>query len=122
MPQQETVFEEKSGELWIRVLKTYDHGFAQEAFDGMSETADAHLWESLGIDDLYDPTDIPASGDPTRRDFLWDEIEDAAREDGNLCSFFVVAEVRGDAEQYLYVAPDWPNAEAFARDRMQPVA
>ena len=119
MPQQEMVFEEKSNDLWIRVLKTYDHAFAKEAFNAMSETADAHLWASLGIEDLYDANDIPLTDDAVRRDFLWGEVEDAAREDGNLCSFFVVTEVRGDAQKYLYVAPDWPSAEAFARDRTQ---
>lgn len=119
MPQQETFFEEKSSDCSIRVLKTYDPAFAREAFDAMTEAADAHLWESLRVDGLYDPGDIPAQVHPCRRDFLWGEVEDAAREDGNLRSFFVVVEVRGSTEQYLYVAPDWPSAEAFARSRLQ---
>jgi hypothetical protein len=121
MPQQETCFEEKSDDLKVTVLKTYDRAFAREAFNDMTDTACEHLWKSLGIDHQYDPADLPAPNDRGRRDFLWEEVEDAAHEDGNLCSFFVVSEAKGDTDESVYVSPDWPSAEAFARHRLHPV-
>jgi hypothetical protein len=49
-------------------------------------------------------------------DFLWAELLEAAHEDGNTLSFFVVNEVNGTASKSLYVSPDWPSAEAFAKN------
>lgn len=121
MPKQETFFEEITGDLKIEVVKTYDHAFAREAFDGMDEVAQAHLWRALGIENLYDTTEIPPANEPSRQDFVWGEVEDAAREDGNLCSFFVVNETRGNTVENIYVSPDWPSAEAFAKSRMAAV-
>ena len=121
MPKQETFFEETSGDLKIEVIKTYDHAFAREAFDAMDEAAQAYLWHSLGIDNLYDTSEIPPKNEPGRHDFLWDEVQDAAREDGNLSSFFVVNEIKGDTVENVYVSPDWPSAEAFAKSRMTAV-
>lgn len=118
MPEQETFFEATSGDSHIRVLKTYDQVFAREAFDEMDDNARVHLWHSLGIDELYDPNEIPSANDSSRHDFLWAEVEDAAREDGNRCSFFVVNETRLTHIQNVYVSPDWPSAEAFAVRRM----
>jgi hypothetical protein len=43
---------------------------------------------------------------------------DAAREDGNMLSFFVVSEATGDSSKGVYVSPDWPSAEAFAKSRV----
>lgn len=118
MPQQETFFEQTSGPLHVEVLKTYDRTYAREAFESMNETAYSRLWNSLGIEGLYDRGDIPSPDDASRLDFLWDELEDAAREEGNLCSFFVVVEANGGASNSIFVSADWPSAEAFAKDRI----
>jgi hypothetical protein len=53
-----------------------------------------------------------------RADFLWEELLEAAREDGNLLSFFVVNEAKGNVSESIYVSPDWPSAEAFAKKRI----
>src|ERR1035441_1449900 len=99
MPQQEVFFEQQTGDRRIEVLKTYDQNYAREAFGNMDETAQAHLWSSLGIDDAYDPTDVPPQHDPDSEDFLWEELLEAAREDGHLLSFFVVNETRGSGSK-----------------------
>jgi hypothetical protein len=118
MPQQVVFFEQSSGERRVEVLKTYDRRFAREAFEKMDEPAQTHLWKSLGIEENYEAADIPPVHTQGGDDFLWDELLDAAREDGNLLSFFVVTEAKGAASQSLYVAPDWPSAEAFAKRRL----
>jgi hypothetical protein len=84
----------------------------------MDEAAQAYLWNSLGIDDSYDSAEIPPRHDPEGEDFLWGEFLEAAREDGNLLSFFVVSEAKGSRSESLYVSPDWPSAEAFAKSRI----
>ncbi len=112
MPRQEVFLEKQIGDRRIEVIKTYDRNFARDAFDGMDEPAQAHLWQSLGIDESYDSEELPAP--PDRSDFLWEEVSGAAREDGSLLSFFVVTEARGGRPESLYVSPDWPSAEAFA--------
>jgi hypothetical protein len=43
---------------------------------------------------------------------------EAAREDGNLLSFFVLNEANGNVSESVYVSPDWPSAEAFAKKRI----
>lgn len=118
MSQQETFFEQKTGDRRVEVLKTYDRNYAREAFGNMDKVAQAYLWSSLGIDDAYDPADIPLRHDLDSEDVLWEELLDAAREDGNLFSFFVVNEAKGSFSESLYVAPDWPSAEAFAKKRI----
>ena len=118
MPQQETFFEQASGHIHVKVFKTYDRAHAREVFESMNESAYAHLWKSLGIEEQYGRDDIPLVDNVSRHDFLWDELEEAAREDGNLCSFFVVNELNGGSSGSIYVSPDWPSAEAFARDRI----
>jgi hypothetical protein len=50
--------------------------------------------------------------------FLWDEMLEQAREDGSLLSFFIVNETAGPRIQGLYVSPDWPSAEAYAKLRL----
>jgi hypothetical protein len=35
-------------------------------------------------------------------------------------SFFVVNEVKGTVSESLYVSPDWPSAQAFAKQRLVP--
>jgi len=64
----------------VRVVKTYSLEFAQEALEEMSEAAQVDLMRSLGID----PVD-------TAEDALWEELCEAAQEDGHTVSF-----LRGD--------------------------
>jgi hypothetical protein len=118
VPQQETFFEQTTGDRRVEVLKTYDRQYAREAFGNMDEAAQTCLWSSLGINETYDAADVPSREDPDSGDFLWEELLDAAREDGNLLSFFVVNEARGRVSESLYVSPDWPSAEAFAKRRL----
>jgi hypothetical protein len=119
MPQQETYFEHMAGERRVEVLKTYDRSYAREVFGSMDENARAYLWSSLGIDENNDAADVPSLDDPESEDFLWEELLGAAREDGNVLSFFVVNEAKGASFESLYVAPDWPSAEAFAKKRIE---
>jgi hypothetical protein len=102
MPQQQVFFEQKSGDRRIEVLKVYDRSYAREAFGNMDEAAQKYLWNSLGINENYDAADLPPIHDPAGEDFLWEELLDAAREDGNLLSFFVVNEAKGGTSQSLY--------------------
>lgn len=122
MPQQELFFREEAAGCVIEVLKTYDPAYAREVFEEMDDEAQSMLWNSLEIEHNYDSTDLPSPTDPNRPDFLWDELMDSAREDvrldSNLRSFFVVNEIRGKSPQSLYVSPDWPSAERFARNRL----
>lgn len=117
MPQQEVFFEQQTGDGRVQVLKTYDQTYAREVFSNMDDVAQNHLWNSLGVDENYEPADVPLRGDPERQDFLWEELLDAAREEGNLLSFFVVSEEVGTGAASLYVSADWPSAEAFAKRR-----
>lgn len=118
MPQQEVFFEQQTGDWRIEVLKTYDQQYAREAFGSMDEDAQTYLWNSLGIDKNYDPNDVPPRHQPDTGDFLWEELLEAAREDGNLLSFFVVNEAKGNISKSVYVSPDWPSAESFAKNRI----
>jgi hypothetical protein len=119
MPKQETVFEQKTTDKRIEVLKVYDRNYARQAFESMDEAAQKYLWSSLGINESYNAADLPPMDDPASEDFLWEELLDAAREDGNLLSFFVVNEGIGSISTSLYVSPDWPSAEAFAKGRLE---
>jgi hypothetical protein len=121
MPQQETFFERVSGDRRIEVLKTYDATYAREVFGTMDPTAQEYLWNSLRIADNYEPEDLPPLDTPECDDFLWQELLDAAREDGNLLSFFVVNQVKQTLSRSLFVSPDWPSAEAFALNQLQGV-
>lgn len=117
MPKQEIFFEQQIGDTTVEVLKSYDQGFADEAFRNMSEAAQQHLWNSLKPEEVYDPADLPRLGDPDgeAEAFLWDELLETAREDGNLRSFFIVNETTGGHTEGLYVSPDWPSAERFVK-------
>jgi hypothetical protein len=81
----------------------------------MDESAQRYSWSSLGIDENYAPDDRPAVDRPDSEDFLWEEMLEAAREDGNTLSFFVVIQTQNGRSQDLYISPDWPSAEAFAK-------
>lgn len=119
MPRQETFFEQQSGAAKIEVLKSYDSGYAREAFKNMDDDALKRLWASLDVEKTYDAAELPALGQPSGEgeDFLWDELLDSAREYGNEVSFFIVNEVHGSRTKSIWVSPDWPSAERFARER-----
>lgn len=123
MPQQEVFLREQSAGRIVEVLKTYDPAYAREVFDEMDEKAQSVLWNSLEIERNYDPADLPSPSDPTRSDFLWEELLESAREDirlsPNLRSFFVVNEIHEAKPQSLYISSDWPSAERFAKMRLQ---
>lgn len=118
MPKQEVVFEQKTEDRHIEVLKVYDQAYTREAFGNMVETAREFLWNSLGIAENYDAADVPPINDPGSEDFLWDELVESAREDGNLLSFFVVNEY----SESVYVSPDWQSAANFAKNRLAMVS
>lgn len=118
MPQQEVYFDQKTENGAIEVLKTYDRKYAREAFANMDQSAQRYLWSSLGIDENYAPDDRPSIDQPESEDFLWEEMLEAAREDGNVLSFFVVTQTQNGRSQDLYISPDWPSAEVFAKKRV----
>lgn len=123
MPQQELFFEQVTAAGRIEVLKTYDQQFAREAFGNMDEAALRSLWNALKPEEIYDPANLPSLNDPNdvageAEAFLWDELVDQARERDNLFSFFVVNEVKSGRSENLYVSPDWPSAEAFAKNHV----
>ena len=119
MPQQEMFFEQVAGDRRVEILKTYDRSYAREAFSDMDNAAQGFLWNSLGINETYDAADVPSREDAGSKDFLWEELLEAAREESNLLSFFVVSEANGPRSRSLYVSPDWPSAEAFAKAHLQ---
>ena len=120
MPSQETFFEQQLGDRQIQVLKTYDQAYAREAFKCMDDEALQRLWTSLKPEEIYDPADLPVLSDPNgdAEAFLWDELLEQAREDGSVLSFFVVNETANRRSESLFVSPDWPSAEAFAKSRV----
>jgi hypothetical protein len=118
MPQQESFLEQTVGMRTVEVLKTYDRSYAREAFGSMDAGAQKYLWNALGINENYAASDLPPSEGSEGEDFLWEELLEAAREDGNLLSFFVVTEAEGSRSESLYISPDWPSAEAFAKLRL----
>lgn len=121
MRVQEVFFEREQNGHRVEVIKTYDAASAREAFAEMDDAALDFLAEALNLAGSYDLADIPEKTSPVFADFVWEELLDRAREDGNVCSFFVVHEVDSGKSRYLYVSPDWPSAESFAKERAQPV-
>jgi hypothetical protein len=122
MPRQETFLRESVNGVAIEVLKTYDRSYAREVFGRMSDEAEKALAKAFAIKKNYEQADIPESGGSDYEDFLWEELCDAAREDvrqdPNLYSFFVVSETKAGKTEDLFVSPDWPSAEAFAKARL----
>ena len=123
MPKQEIFFEQQDGDRKIEVLKSYDQVYAREAFSSMDAEGLKHLWSALKPEDIYDPAGLPLLNDPSDTNgeaetFLWDELLEQAREDGNLLSFFIVNETNGKRSESLYVSPDWPSAEIYAKERL----
>ena len=123
MPRQETFLREAANGVEVEVLKTYDKSYAQEVFRGMSTEALEALAATLNLEGKYEVTDIPAPDATDYADFIWDEICEGAIEDvrqsPTLSSFFVVVETNADKAEELYVSPDWPSAEVFARNRIE---
>lgn len=119
MPRQEVFFEQQTGNRRVEVLKTYDRTYAREVFSGIDTEARKALAAALELEKNYEPADIPNSDGIDYDDFLWDELLEAAREDvrndPNLYSFFVVTVAKSGHSQDLYVSPDWPSAEAYAK-------
>jgi hypothetical protein len=119
MPQQEVLFEQKTGDRRVEVLKTYDRSYAREVFKGIGDDARGALAAALELEKNYEPADIPDPNGSDYDDFLWDELLETAREDvrtdPNLYSFFVVSEATSAQPQDVYISPDWPSAEAYAR-------
>jgi hypothetical protein len=123
MPRQEVFFEQKTGDRRVEVLKTYDRSYAREVFKSIGEEAREALAEALELRKNYAPADIPDPNGSDYDDFLWEEVCEAARKDvrndPSLYSFFVVSEASVAKSEDLYVSPDWPSAEKFARSRLQ---
>ena len=122
MPKQEVFFEQREGNRRVEVIKTYDRSYAREVFGSIGDDARKALEAALDIGANYEPADIPDPDGSDYDDFLWEELLEAAREDvrqdPNLYSFFVVTESREGKAADLYVSPDWPSAEAFAKQRI----
>jgi len=120
MPKQETFFEQTSGGRRIEVVKSYDQAYAREAFQSMDEDALQHLWAALKPEEIYDPAGLPVLNDPEGEGeaFLWDELLEQAREDGRVLSFFIVNQTVNRRSESLFVSPDWPSAEAFAKEQL----
>lgn len=78
------------------------------------------LWTSLKPEEIYDPAGLPALNDPEGEGeaFLWDELLEQAREEGPVLSFFIVNETVDRHSESLFVSPDWPSAEAFAKEHL----
>ena len=123
MPRQETFLREAANGVEVEVLKTYDKSYAQEVFRGMSTEALEALAATLNLEGKYEVTDIPAPDATDYADFIWDDICEGAIEDvrqsPTLSSFFVVVETNAGKAEELYVSPDWPSAEVFARKRIE---
>jgi hypothetical protein len=119
MPREEVFFEQRTGNRRVEVLKIYDRSYAREVFNGIDTEARKALAAALELEKNYESADIPAPDGSDYDAFLWDELLEAAREDvrndPNLYSFFVVSEARSAKAQDLYISPDWPSAEAFAK-------
>jgi hypothetical protein len=114
MPTQEKYLRQRIGNKRIKIIKTYDKSLGHEAFADMDSAALDHLASSLALEQQYELSDIPIR--PAEAlDFLWDEVCESAREDGQKCSFFVVTRASRSARSFLYVSGDWPSAENYAR-------
>jgi hypothetical protein len=132
MPKQEIFFEQQGSDRRVEVLKSYDEGYARETFSNMDEQALQHLWNALKLEENYEAADLPSLNNPDdvnddAKAFLWDQLVEQALEDPRayprLTSFFIVNEtLAGKAEESIYVSPDWPSAESFAKGRLAAIS
>jgi hypothetical protein len=122
MPQEEVFLEVQDGSDTIRVVKTYDTAFAKESFELMDESALKALAQALNLQGNFEAADIPSDSDEDYGDFLWEEMFDSAREDGQTRSFFVVTRGAGDRVRPLYVSGEWPSAETFEKHLQAEIA
>ena len=113
MPQQEVFLDETIDGKRVLVVKTYDESYAREAFRSMSDEAKVFLWKSLKPEEIYEAEGLPTQPGDEYDAFLLDELLSEGREEWNTFSYFVVAEPAGEP---LFVSPDWPTAEAFAKN------
>ena len=121
MPKQELFFEQENEGRRVEVLKSYDQAYAREAFGNMNEDGQKRLWSLLKPEDIYEAEELPKLGDAEgeAEAFLWDELVEQAREEGAMVSFFIVNETVNRRTSSLYVSPEWPSAEAFAKERLK---
>ncbi len=115
MPRQETFLNVKNGDEIVEVLKTYDQEYAREVFRNMDDAALSHLATSLKPETIFDESGIPKPGEEGYEDFIWDVMVDDAREDWKTFSYFVVTKSNGRRTEGLFVAADWPTAEAYVK-------
>jgi hypothetical protein len=117
MPQQEKFLEIQAPDgATVSVVKTYDRSFATEVFKELDEEAKEILWRALRIEEIYDPSGLPAPGETEDRDaLLLDEMLDEGRDVYPLFSYFVVARELDGKTEHSYVSPDWPSAEEYVK-------
>ena len=111
MPLQSVFLDERTASIRVQVLKVYDVSYARSCFEEMDESALAFLSKSLDLGNKYDLGEHVSS-------LEWEDVAEEAREDGNTLSFFVVVEESASDSRRVYVSPDWPSAEEFARHRL----
>jgi hypothetical protein len=114
MPAQETFLDQQIGDKRIEVIKTYDTRQARDAFDEMDEASHAFLWNALSVFATYEESELPEMNTAEGADFLWEELLQESREDGNVLSFFLTFETTANERKPRFVAPDWPIAEQYA--------
>jgi hypothetical protein len=115
MPRQEIFLRSIAAGRTVEVTKTYDGKYAHEAFSRMGNVALDYLAASMELTSNFEKSDIPEQTDNDYAEFLWEAMEEAAREDGNLFSYFVVTESKSVVACDLFVSPDWPAAEAYVK-------
>jgi len=113
MPRQKKALTSAVAGRKVEIIKTYDQKYAHEVFSLMNDAALDHLAISMKLSADFEESDTPPRSDEEYTDFLWGEMLDAAREDWNLFSFFVVKESDSANARELFVSPDWPTAEAY---------
>lgn len=107
MPEQAIYFDHTVGGKQVKVVKTYDSVYARACFDEMGKDANEFLRKALDLECKY-------RTDPGT-EVTWEDLEEEAREDGNMLSYFVVTSEESGSVTPVYVSPDWPSAEQFAK-------
>jgi len=119
MPRQETFLKESAGPVTVEIIKTYDHDYAREVFNGMGQDAKEALAQALELSKKFELEDIPNTNGIGYDDFLWEELSEDSLEDvreyPRRYSFFVVSVSENGKSQDRYVSTDWPSAEMYAK-------